>query len=163
MCESRRAAGNNMAGPAETLSYVSRRLIQFERRFAQSDLARRRSASQLFTQIGASLQSLTGDLARGGVPHDASRELMLYSTRLPEAISEEVGLQEAEKLAMTLGQAADKEKIYRQFHASDRPQDLSEEVEKAAILIQALANGIYMAPLPEEGGRIQDGSARPAA
>jgi hypothetical protein len=134
-----------MAGPSESLSFVARRLIQFEGRFAKAELSRRRSASQLFTQIAGSLHSLAEELSRDNLPHDPCRELVLYSTKLSEAVAEELGLQEAEKLSVTLSQASDQEKLYVEFRASDRKKELIEELEKASILIQALANGIYVA------------------
>ncbi|MEO7425905.1 MAG: hypothetical protein ABI036_12015, partial [Fibrobacteria bacterium] len=46
-----------------------------------------------------------------------------------------------------LREASDKEKIFLEYRTSDRKKYLEEELEKAAILIQALANGIYMPPL----------------
>lgn len=138
-----------MAGPCETLSFVTRRLIQFESRFAKADLARRRAASRLFAHIGATLQGLAADLSRDTLPHEPCRELVFFATKLAGAVSEEIGMQEAEKLSATLSQASDEEKLFLEFRASERREELKEELEKAAILIQALANGIYM-ELPEE-------------
>jgi hypothetical protein len=135
-----------MAGPSESLSFVARRLIQFEQKFARTGPDRRRHASQLFTQIAASLHYLAGDLSRDTLPHDPCRELVLYSTKLAEAVTEELGTPEAERLAVTLSQASDPEKIYLEYRDSDRKKDLTEELEKASILIQALANGIFMEP-----------------
>lgn len=133
-----------MAGPAETLSFVTRRLIQFEQRFAKAEIDRRRQASGLFHAFAASLQSLAEELSRGALPHDPCRELVLYSTKLTAAVAEEVGLQDAEKLSATLSQASDPEKLFLEFRDSERRNELAEELEKAAILIRALANGIYM-------------------
>jgi hypothetical protein len=147
--------GEIMAGPVETISFVARRLIQFEQKFAKTGLSRRRAASQLFSQLSQSVQSLTDDLIRDRLPHDACRELILYSTRIAEGSDEELGPSEAERLAAALGSACDKEKLYLEFRSSDRREYLIEELEKAAILIQALANGIYMAPREENSGETQ--------
>ena len=138
-----------MAGPAETLSFVARRLIQFELRFAQAEPTRKRAASALFTQIAASLQVLAADLGRDQLPHEACRELVFYSTKLKECGGEELGSVEAERLANAMGDASDKEKIYLEYRSSPDRKYLTEELEKAAILIQALANGIYVAPPPQ--------------
>lgn len=135
-----------MAGPTETLSFVARRLIQFEQRFAQAEPDRKRAASALFTQVAASLQVLAGDLSRDQLPHEACRELVYYSTKLKECAGEELGEGETDRLANALGEASDKEKIYLQYRAADDKKYLTEELEKAAILIKALANGIFVVP-----------------
>jgi hypothetical protein len=139
-----------MAGPAETISFVARRLIQFELRFAQSTPVRKRDAAALFSRIAQSVQVLIADLGRDQLPHEACRELVYFSTKLKECTEEELGATEADRLASALRDASDKEKIYLEFRSSDRKGYLTEELEKAAILIQALANGLYMAPTAEE-------------
>jgi hypothetical protein len=131
-----------MAGPVETLSFVARRLIQFEQRFERSDPIRKREAAALFTRIAASLYALTADLARDQVPHEPCRDLALYSTRIRECIEEEIGPVEAERLAKVMGEASDKEQLYLQYRSADNKKALSEELEKASILIRALANGL---------------------
>jgi hypothetical protein len=141
-----------MAGPAETLSFVARRLIQFEQRFAMADAARKRNASLLFSQISQSLQMLVTDLGRDQLPHEACRELIFFSTKLKECSEEELGSVEADRLTLALGEAGDKEKIYLEYRSSDRKKYLEEELEKAAILLRALANGLYMAPPEEDAG-----------
>lgn len=148
-----------MANPVETISLVARRLIQFELKFAKASLPRRRDASQLFTQIARSVGALAPELTRDNPPHDACRELALYASRLEEAVSEELGPQEAVRLAEALTKACDKEALYLDFRASDRKKVLEEELEKAAILIQALANGIYMGQPEEASSETQ--AARP--
>lgn len=135
-----------MAGPAETLSFVARRLIQFEQRFGQADPLRKRYAASLFSQISQSIQALVYDLNRDQLPHEACRDLIFYSTKLREGTEEELGATESERLAQALREASDKEKVFLEYRTSDRKKYLEEELEKAAILIQALANGIYMAP-----------------
>lgn len=135
-----------MAGPAETLSFVARRLIQFEQRFAQAAPARKQAASALFTQVAASLAVLAADLGRDQLPHEACRELVFYSTKIKECAGEELGEGEAERLANAMGEASDKEKIYLQYRSAQDKRYLTEELEKASILIQALANGLYVAP-----------------
>jgi hypothetical protein len=144
-----------MAGPAETLSFVARRLIQFEQRFAQAGAERKRNASSLFSQISQSIQLLVSDLGRDQLPHEACRELIFYSTKLKECAEEELGTAETERLALALGEASDKEKIFLEFRTSDRQDYLSEELEKAAILIRALANGIFT-PAPGSDPRLAD-------
>ena len=138
-----------MADPVETISFVARRLIQFELRFAKAEMARRRGVSQLFTQIARSVGALGPELSRDHLPHDACRELALYSSRLEEAVAAELGEQEATRLADALSKACDKEGLFLEFRTSDRKKYLEEELEKASILIQALANGIYMALPPD--------------
>ncbi len=138
-----------MAGPAETLSFIARRLIQFELRFAQAEPARKRAASALFSQVAASLQVLAADLGRDQLPHEACRELVFYSTKFKECAEEELGPVETDRLANALAEASDKEKIYLQYRSAEDKKYLTEELEKAAILIQALANGIYVAPPAE--------------
>jgi hypothetical protein len=135
-----------MAGPAETVSFVARRLIQFEQRFAQADPVRKRSAASLFSQISQSIQILVSDLNRDQLPHEACRDLIFYSTKLKEGTEDELGAAESERLSQALREACDKERIFLEFRSSDQKKHLGEELEKAAILIQALANGIYMAP-----------------
>jgi hypothetical protein len=151
-----------MAEPVETLSYVARRLIQHELKFAKAELSRRRGASQLFTQIARSVGALGPELCRDHLPHDACRELALYASRLEEAVSQELGAQEAVRLAEALTRACDKESLFLEFRTSDRRKYLEEELEKAAILIQALANGIYMAQPPEgEAAESASSASRP--
>lgn len=133
-----------MAGPAETISFVARRLIQFEQRFAKADLPQRQKISNLFGQISRAILVMLEELDRDHLPHEACRDLILYSTRLQESTQEELGSGEAERLGKVLGEACDKEKVFLEFRSSDRKQFLVEELEKAAILVQALANGIYM-------------------
>jgi hypothetical protein len=144
-----------MAGPAETLSFVARRLIQFEQRFAQAGAERKRNASSLFTQISQSIQLLVSDLGRDQLPHEACRELIFYSTKLKDCAEEELGPTETERLALALGEASDKEKIFLEYRTSDRKGYLSEELEKAAILIRALANGIFV-PVQGMGPALAD-------
>ena len=143
-----------MAGPVENLSFVARRLIQYERRFAQGDPARKAEAAALFSRIAASLQALASDLGRDQLPNEASRELVLYSTRLKECVGEELGATEAERLSTLLAEASDKERLYLQYRSSGDKKYLAEELEKAAILIQALANGLCLAP-PTDPGRVE--------
>lgn len=142
-----------MAGPVENLSFVARRLIQYERRFAQSDPARKAEAAALFGRISASLQALASELGRDQLPNEPSRELVLYSTRLKESVGEELGAAETERLSTMMAEASDKERLYLQYRSSVDKKNLSEELEKAAILIQALANGICLAP-PVDPGRV---------
>jgi hypothetical protein len=134
-----------MAEPVETISYVARRLIQYELKFAKAELTRRRGASRLFTQIARSVGSLGPELIRDHLPHDACRELALYASRLADAVSEELGDQESERLAEALAKACDKESLFLEFRTSDRKRVLADELDKAANHIQAQANGIYMA------------------
>jgi hypothetical protein len=147
-----------MAGSVDNLSFVARRLIQYERRFAQADPRRKAEAASLFLRIGSSLQSLAGHLERDQLPHEPCRELVLYSTRLKECVDEELGVSEAEKLATMLGEASDKERLYLQYRSAPDKKAFGEELEKAAILIRALANGLCPAP-PAENGRVESPSA----
>ncbi len=57
---------------------------------------------------------------------------------------DELGATESDRLSAVLTEASDKEKVFLEFRASDHKAHLSEELEKASILIQALANGIFM-------------------
>lgn len=140
-----------MAGPIESLSFVARRLIQYERRFAQAEPGRKAEAAALFSRISASLQALASDLGRDQLPNEPSRELVLYSTRLNECVGEELGAVEADRLAHVLAEASDKERLYLQYRSSEDKRTLAEELEKAAILIQALANGLCPSPPPFPG------------
>lgn len=135
-----------MADPVETISFVARRLIQFEQRFAKAPPPRRRAASELFAQVARSIAALAPELSRDHLPHDACRELALSASRLEENVADELGTQEAARLAEALGKACDKEALFLAFRTSDRKKHLEEELEKAAILIRALADGIYGAP-----------------
>jgi hypothetical protein len=148
-----------MADPVETISYVARRLIQHELKFAKAAEPRRRGASQLFARIARSVGTLGPELIRDHLPHDACRELALCSSRLADAVSEELGPQEGARLAEALAKACDKESLYLSFRTSDRKRHLAEELDKASILIQALANGIYMA----QGGDDEAVAARAGA
>jgi hypothetical protein len=133
-----------MAGPAETISFVARRLIQFEQRFAQADLAQRQKFSKLFNQISRTILVMVEELDRDHLPHEPCRDLILFASQLQELAQQELGTNEADRLSKALGDACDKEKIFLEFRGSDRKAFLVEELEKASILIQALANGIYM-------------------
>lgn len=146
-----------MAGPIESLSFVARRLIQFERRFAQANPRRKVEAANLFSRIASSLQALASDLGRDQLPNEPSRELVLYSTRLPECVDEELGAVEAERLANVLAEASDKEGLYLEYRSAPDKKELAEELEKASILIQALANGLCPAP-PSTPGPVQSPS-----
>jgi hypothetical protein len=143
-----------MAGPVENLSFVARRLIQFERRFAQADPARKGEAAALFARIASSLQALASDLGRDQLPNEPSRELVLYSTRLKECVGEELGAAETDRLSHMLAEASDKEKVYLQYRSAEDKKSLSEELEKASILIRALANGLCPSP-PSAPGRVE--------
>lgn len=139
-----------MAGPVETISFVARRLIQFERRFAQTDLNHRREISSLFSQISKTILVMLEELDRDHLPHKACRDLILYSTRILNSTKEELGADEADRLSTAFGEACDKEKVFLEYRLSDRKEYLTEELEKASILIQALANGIYIEPAISE-------------
>ena len=143
-----------MAGAVENLSFVARRLIQFEQRFAQADPQRKLEAATLFARIAASLQALVADLGRDQLPHEACRDLVLYSTKLKECADAGLGAAEAEKLSNVMGEASDKERLYLQYHSAEDRKYLLEELEKAAILIQALANGLCPVP-PVPPGRVE--------
>lgn len=138
-----------MAGAVDNLSFVARRLIQYERRFAETDLPRRTGAAGLFLRIAASLQSLADHLERDQVPHEPCRDLILYSTRLKDCVETELGQAESEKLAHMLGEGSDKERLYLQYRSAEDKKALGEELEKAAILIRALANGLCPTPPPD--------------
>jgi hypothetical protein len=141
-----------MAGPVDNLSFVARRLIQYERRFSQAHPARKSEAAALFLRIASSIQSLVDHLERDQLPHEPCRELILSSTRLKECAEEELGPAEAEKLANMLGEASDKERIYLQYRSDVDKKSLGEELQKAAILIRALANGLCPVPPGHTGG-----------
>src|SRR5690606_24124114 len=102
-------------------------------------------AALLFAGIARSVGMLGPELLRDNLPHDACRELALFSSRLDGAISEELGPQEGARLAEALAKACDKEGLYLTFRTSDNKRHLAEELEKASILIRALADGIYAA------------------
>lgn len=140
-----------MPGPAETLSFVARRLIQHEQRFDRSAADRKREAAELFSRIAAGLFLLLDNLRRDQLPHEACRELALCSSRLKECVAEEVGEAEADRLARSMGEASDKERLYVQFRSAEDKKFLSEELEKAGILLQALANGLGVARFPGPG------------
>lgn len=140
-----------MAGPVENLSFVARRLIQFERRFAQADPARKAEAAELFLRIAVSLQSVAEALRRDQLPHEACRKLIHYSTRLKECAHEELGAAEAERLATVLGEASDKERLFLEYRTAADKKPLAEELENGAILIRALAHGLCPAPPPAPG------------
>lgn len=146
-----------MSGPAENLSFVARRLIQFEQRFAQAEPQRKLDSATLFARISASLHALVADLGRDQVPHEACRDLVLYSTRLRDLADAGLGAAEAERLAHVMGEASDKESLYLQYRSAADRKSLLEEVEKAAILIQALANGLCAIPPvpPVPPGRVE--------
>jgi hypothetical protein len=150
-----------MADPVETISYVARRLIQHEQKFAKASQPRRRIASQLFSRIARSVAMLGPELLRDHLPHDACRELALHSSRLEEAVTEELGPQEGARLAEALAKACDKESLYLTFRTSDRKRHLAEELEKASILVQALADGVYMAHGGDEPVAAQAGADFP--
>ncbi|HLP41156.1 MAG TPA: hypothetical protein VK465_06585 [Fibrobacteria bacterium] len=139
-----------MAGPVETLSIIARRLIQNETRFAKACLERRRGASVLFSRIARDVALLGPALVRGQLPHEACRELALYASHLAEAVTEELGPQEGARLAEALARACDTEGLYLEFRSPERRKTLVEELDKAAILIQALADGIYI-PSSDQG------------
>jgi hypothetical protein len=143
-----------MAGSVDNLSFVARRLIQYERRFADADPIRKSEAAALFLRIASSIQSLVDHLERDQLPHETCRELVLYSTRLKECVEQELGAAEAEKLATMLGEASDKERLYLQYRSSADKKSLGEELEKSAILIRALATGLCSTP-PADNGRIE--------
>lgn len=149
-----------MASQVETLSFVARRLIQYERKFSQAPLDRRKAVSGLFNGITQSVNSLAEDLSRARLPHESCRKLVLHSTRLAELSEEELGHSEAERLATSLRSACDQEKLYLEYTSSERREYLSEELRKAAILIQALADGIYIEP--KDGESDGSGLAAPA-
>jgi hypothetical protein len=147
-----------MAGSVDNLSFVARRLIQYERRFAQAAPFRKSDAAALFLRIASSLHSLADHLGRDQLPHEPCRELVLYSTRLKECVEEELGTAESEKLANMLGEASDKERLYLEYRSAADKKPLGEELEKAAILIRALADGLC--PVPPFGtGRLESPSA----
>jgi hypothetical protein len=53
-----------------------------------------------------------------------------------------------------LAEASDKEKLYIQYRSAEDKKSLSEELEKASILIRALANGLCPTP-PSAPGRVE--------
>jgi len=133
-----------MATACENISFVARRLIQFEFRFAQAEQKRRAEASKLFSQIGGAIKTLALELDRDKLPHDPCRDLIFFASQLLPATLEELGETEAQRLANILGDSSNKEKLYLEFRAAENKNHMIEELEKAHILIHALANGIYV-------------------
>jgi rRNA pseudouridine-1189 N-methylase Emg1 (Nep1/Mra1 family) len=66
-------------------------------------------------------------------------------------VEEELGPVEAEKLANMLGESSDKERIYLEYRSALDKKSLGEELEKAAILIRALADGLCPVPASDAG------------
>lgn len=133
-----------MLSSAESISFVARRLIQFETRFAQGEPLRRSGASKLFRQMAGSIQALTLELGKEKLPHDPCRDLIFFASQLHLSTRDELGDAEALRLATILSESSDKEKIFLEFRSAVNKTHLFEELEKAHILIQALANGIYV-------------------
>ena len=133
-----------MAEPIETISYVARRLIQFEKKFAEAELTRRQTNASILRKISRHLITLEQLLYRNDLAIDTCRELAVCATQLAISTQEEVGEAEAQKLSEALEAACHAEKLIRQYRESEQAEFLSSEVLKAAILTRALADGIFI-------------------
>ncbi len=133
-----------MAEPIETISYVARRFIQFEKKFAEATEERRKYNSQLLRRISRNLVNLEQSLYRNELALEACRELAAGAVQLSHSTSEEIGEVEAEKLTSALEAACDAEKLMLQYRHSSQHDFLSSELVKAAILTRALADGLFI-------------------
>jgi hypothetical protein len=131
-----------MAGAAESLSFLSRRLIQFEGKFALRPKPGRAQAAQLFAGIAKSLHALYTALQEDEVPHVAARQLARWADVLSVEIAPEVGASEAERMGALMADASDHEKLFLEFRSSENPDSIIEDLWRGSVLVQALADGL---------------------
>ncbi len=131
-----------MAGAAESLSFLSRRLIQFEGKFALRPRSGRAKAAQLFAGMAKGLQALYSALQEDEVPHEAARQLARWADELATEIAPEVGAGEAERMGALMAEACDHERLFLEYRSSENPEGIVEDLWRGSVLVQALADGL---------------------
>jgi len=131
------------ASSLELLGFTARRLIQFEKRFYEGQSERRRELSRYFQQLSAAIEALHQELGRQKIPHDAVRELARLTSLLPAQVENEIGTSETGRLHHFLVQACDTERVYREYQGTENIGYLSDELQKAVILLRALGQGLF--------------------
>jgi hypothetical protein len=130
----------------ELISFVARRLIQYETRFYREEASRRRQVSEYFAAMASAIAALNEDLNRQKVPHESARELAKLASQLPAHVEDALGNQETERLRQLLEQGCDIDRIYREFNDTGRAFFFSDELGKAVILLNALSQGLFLPP-----------------
>lgn len=136
----------------ELISFVARRLIQYETRFYSAAPPKRREISGYFSALAMAIDALNQDLNRKKVPHESARELAKLASRLTEQIETELGSQETERLRQLLEQGCDVERVYREFNEGSRIGFFNDEMGKAVILLNALSQGLFLPPRDSADG-----------
>ncbi len=133
-----------MAAPVQTISYFARRLIQFEQKFARRDPAQLPEIAGIFRDTGKGLDDLVAAINSGSDLEPACTLLQALSPRLQKEVQREIGPPESDRLLAAWGESLHAEALQGQFDQSPDGRVLLEELEKAAILIRALANGLHV-------------------
>ena len=130
-----------MAGPIQTLSYFARRLIQFEQKFASRTPEKVLEAAELFRSMSEGLDGLLDAFDDQAALEPATATLKAMLPQLESEVHAEMGSPESEKLSHALREALEPGNLQRQMDAPNR-DTLVAELDKAAILVRALADGL---------------------
>ncbi len=133
-----------MAGPIQTISYFARRLIQLEQKFVKQPHDRLPHTAILFRSFSLALANTKEALIQGRDLVPACQEFLSLFPQLELQTTAEMGSPEAEKLLHALKEAMDPERLRNQIETSENRNSLGEELEKAIILVRALADGLYI-------------------
>jgi hypothetical protein len=134
-----------MAGPVQTISYFSRRLIQFEQKFAQRPAESLRATAAVFRTFSEHLAGALECLEAGADPESFCAELRALMPGLQTETLAEIGSPEADKILYALGDALEPGRLREQMETSENTAVLFEELYKASILVRALADGLHAA------------------
>src|SRR3989338_1043942 len=129
-----------MAGPIQTLSYFARRVIQFEQKFAARPPARVQETAELFRSVGEGFDGLLDAFNDDAIIEPATESLKALLPQIETEVHAEVGHEEGERLSHALREALEPGRLRQQMGEADKRQTLIEELDKAAILVRALAD-----------------------
>jgi hypothetical protein len=130
-----------MAGPIQTLSYFARRLIQFEQKFASRPPEKVQEAADLFHSMSEGLDGLLDAFDDHAALEPATATLKAMLPQLENEVHSEIGAPESDKLSHALREALEPGNLQRQLDAPNR-DTLVQELDKATILVRALADGL---------------------
>jgi len=133
-----------MAKPVQTISYFARRLIQLEQKFARREPTHLRATAELFRAASDKLDDLLDALEDGEAVESACISLLTLLPGLEIEVYAEVGPPECDKIVQAMRDAVNPERVAKQFSESEDRPALMEELDKAAILVRALADGLNL-------------------
>jgi hypothetical protein len=125
------------------IAEVAQSLLGLQDKLTAGRRQRREDMAALFSAISACLESVSAEMRKGNVPHGRCYELETYARRLPDAIREEVGGAEANRLGTTLLSAHAVERLAMEINEvteTGGKEACLKDIEKASGEFRAIAN-----------------------